>query len=746
MAEISEDISQFQKIWEDIKLNKTSEVSEILDRYSEDFEIENPIKTIEHLLNFSDYLFGLGFSGMLSSEEKGYLRGFGDVIKDYVVEQWKKNPSKEITQQINRRYVNADEPELMAQSVLCDSSDENLNVIGEILYKYTHRKSQNIEVMGRYFLENISKEDDLEVWKEKFRKNKYFKTFGDTLNEEICKRFHPEEFSILQELDFEYKPDVVWQKYREYLKLDEPLEALDMLANIKKYSLSKDYSVRDKIDDKIFVLAADNPTSEMLDKIKQLFGDDDARYWVIAFNITQSEELLQKCFEKIHQNLQKAIFDSVKRDKCVQIFANFEYHPMLFKHVMNESDEDIQLLLCALSSVKELPKEVIGDIYNVVSDLEDIDSDVRKEIERNLILQKNYDKKAFSEILDSYVANEADISSLDTVVGLYPTVDGAVALLKASSRLYDDEEQECFLDEAVDAFIKTSPNVDDVKKFIDNVRGSVYTFEYGEIAKNILKFNKSPDVVNAVLDGAENFDLYAVYADVLDENNALLCKSKILNHIKKCKPDDLYDTDRSQISICLKKLLDYDSSTVNINRIKKLAESKGIDIGDHKLIIQPKMLTLLERANEIVQAKDKKALKKFKHDLTEMGDKEIFRVDHAAMEFLVDNFTEENLKKVNNLRSFWGLRAIISEDSLTEKNLRDIRRMEFSSSVSETSSENEHYSHTYSEVYKNFVPDYSVQYEAKQYKKCLKESAAVALLNEHGFSSFTKQLPEVLSA
>ena len=236
----------------------------------------------------------------------------------------------------------------------------------------------------------------------------------------------------------------------------------------------------------------------------------------------------------------------------------------------------------------------------------------------------------------------------------------------------------------------------------------------------------------------ENFS-YAC-REILDKDSSVETLTTVIKTLSNLESKKYYRDDISEVFI---KIID--EHPERVDQIRTLAQKNGFDgVFAHKIFSEPKMLKMLETVNTASKNNDKKTLNKFKAKLAKMSEKEIFQIDHAAMTWLVNNFTQENFEKVNNLRAFWGLKAVILEESLIDKNLRDIRRMEFSHSVSETEQGNPHYEHTYSDAYKKFVPDHNKSFEKKEYADVLTSSPAVQMLKEHGFSSFVEQLPDVL--
>lgn len=290
--------------------------------------------------------------------------------------------------------------------------------------------------------------------------------------------------------------------------------------------------------------------------------------------------------------------------------------------------------------------------------------------------------------------------------------------LNDAESIWDWDDQDTSVTNNIDSFLEEKASSEQIAEYIEelaslNIRYDHENFSYA--CKEILDKNPSNETLATVIKTLSN----------LDPNE------------KKYYSDDI-----SEVFI---KIID--EHPERVDQIRTLAQKNGFDgVFAHKVFSEPKMLKMLETVNTALKNNDKKALNKFKAKLAKMSDKEIFQIDHAAMEFLVNNFTQENFDKVNNLRAFWGLKAVISEESLTEKNLRDIRRMEFSHSVSETDESNPHYSHTYSDAYKDFVPDHNIHYKKKEYIDILATSPAAQMLREHGFSSFVKQLPDVLKS
>lgn len=284
--------------------------------------------------------------------------------------------------------------------------------------------------------------------------------------------------------------------------------------------------------------------------------------------------------------------------------------------------------------------------------------------------------------------------------------------LQSIDSIWDWDEQDSGIEKNITSFLEKKPSSSQIVEYI----------------RKLSQLNLGHD--------HENFSY--VCNKILDKDSAIepLTVIKTLSNLELNK---YYADDISEV--CIRIINEHPEC---VEPIRIIAQNNGFDgVFAHKVFSEPKMLKMLETLNTAQKNNDKKALKKFQSKIAKASDKEIYQIDHAAMTWLVNNFTQENFEKVNNLRAFWGLKAVVLEEGLTEKNLRDIRRMEFSHSVSETDSNNPHYAHTYSDAYKNFVPDHNANFEKAEYTDILANSPAVQMLKEHGFSSFVTQLPDV---
>ena len=292
------------------------------------------------------------------------------------------------------------------------------------------------------------------------------------------------------------------------------------------------------------------------------------------------------------------------------------------------------------------------------------------------------------------------------------------------------------------------------QEIIENLQSAVNVWDWDEadsnVERNLASFIEKKPSSSQIAEyikelsglpiGHDHENFSYVCSKILDEDTSAETLTTIIKTLSNLEPNkEYYSDDISKVFI---KIIN--EHPERINQIKTIAQKNGFDgVFAHRAFSEPNMLKMLETLNTAQKNNDKKALKKFQAKIAKASDKEIYQIDHAAMTWLISNFTQENFDKVNKLRAFWGLKAVVSEESLTEKNLRDVRRMEFAHSVSKTDASNPHYEHTYSEAYKNFVPDYNVSFKKAEYVDALANSPAAQILKEHGFSSFVAQLPDV---
>jgi len=505
---------------------------------------------------------------------------------------------------------------------------------------------------------------------------------------------------------------------------------------------------------------------------------------VEIFNKEPTDDLLQNIFSKIQQRIDR--LSSWEKDKkcetAEQILSHIEHPQMVLNAIKSVDDEDLKkYLLLGLSANKDVSQETATEIYNIVThqnkedhandsalkdnedkkdDWDDWDEDeddndygdenndkkdeITTRICKNLLLNKNLNDTQYAQILYNFHDFNDNVDQLWQVVKERPTIPGASDLLYYIKQTNDWNEQYRLISNAANIVINIqNPKQSEINGFIETVKNTYLDRGNTKLINAAIKAKPTKTTFKKAIAATQYLnsdDTSEIFECILEHDHSPQMITKILSEIKKFEPFEQSEN-MNGFSWALKKILDYDTSKPTQKLVLKIAKEKKLDIYGHKSFVQPQMLDLLEKVNTAVKSNDETILKKLK----KLGDKQVYRIDHEAMNFLVNNFTEENLQKVNNLRALWGLKCVVSEESLTEKNLRDIRRMEFSQTVSETKVDNPHYSHTYSQAYQNFIPDYNVDYISEDYKDVLKESNAVSLLNEHGFSSFTKQLPEVLA-
>lgn len=161
---------------------------------------------------------------------------------------------------------------------------------------------------------------------------------------------------------------------------------------------------------------------------------------------------------------------------------------------------------------------------------------------------------------------------------------------------------------------------------------------------------------------------------------------------------------------------------------------------------------LIKEAARVMKSGSEKEKKDFYDFILSEGEIHLLNdIDEKVCNYLVNNFSQENLDEVNALRSFYGLRIVIDKTDFEDKNLRTVRRMQFDDSISRTEKYtddgeyNEYYFMQYSEAFRNFKPDRRRKFKFSDYYDVLDKSEAVKVLKDYGYGTFVDILPEALA-
>ena len=588
-------------------------------------------------------------------------------------------------------------------------------------------------------------------------------------------------------------------KHADYFKLNNPLEAVDVLYKFSHHFDNDSYSnhfIKKAVNERIFSILMSNPTQEILNKLEKTELSEENEFKVAKFNHDPTNKAIETLIKPLIHKISNSYHSEDKAKNADELLQKAKNPEIFLEYIKGVKEADIrQYLLIGLAKNENLSQELIDDILKeaetnkTVEQMSENEAYIRYRFLSNILSQPNFPQenfdKFFSECVESadkapnYEFDSVHDEVLYEIASSHPTIQGAYAITTKADN-YDYNLNEDYFQvthsDAVDLFFKCKPNQKQINQYIVDAPDS-------EILESILEHVTTKTTINKIISEVKNYDFgscVSLMSKVLEKDNSPARITEIMKKISKREDvcvdrhlvelmEKILETDHSPEMITnvlnivqknesvlenfaknsakhlFKQILDYDSSPETIKLVEKIAQDKEVDISDHRLIIEPKVIAMIDKVNTAIESNDEKTLQEFRKTLKQLGDKQVYRIDHAAMEYLVNNFTEENLKKVNNLRAFWGLKSVISEESLTEKNLRDIRRLEFSQKIGVTARSNPHYEHTYSKDYQKFVPDYNAKYEPDDYKEVLKKNNAVKQLEEHGFDTFVEQLPRVLA-
>lgn len=135
-----------------------------------------------------------------------------------------------------------------------------------------------------------------------------------------------------------------------------------------------------------------------------------------------------------------------------------------------------------------------------------------------------------------------------------------------------------------------------------------------------------------------------------------------------------------------------------------------------------KVEKFIRLADEMIKSKDEQKIANFKDLLFCLGEEYVFEIDKQAMSWFVNNGSEKDLEALNNLRQIYGLKTELSEYWHCDPDVNDAKRIRFEGSYSaigklqnNSDDENPHYTRKLSKAYLEFKPDYSRDFEPKEY-------------------------------
>lgn len=247
---------------------------------------------------------------------------------------------------------------------------------------------------------------------------------------------------------------------------------------------------------------------------------------------------------------------------------------------------------------------------------------------------------------------------------------------------------------------------------------------------------KQKEKLSTILN-AEGFDFYVNY---LKNAEGKICP-EILDYVLKEKEiivTKLPQYDGYKREELYRKIKNIESDLEEKGIIRRVLGEKYPDLSFEEALIR--------EAARVVKFGDENEKMRFNNILLAEGEQRLLNdIDEKVCNYLVNNFTAQNLDDVNALRSFYGLKIIIDETPFETPNLRTVRRMQFEDVVRPAEPWSEYYEVQFSDAYRNFVPDKRRRFKESDYYDVMDRSEAFQILFEYGYSDFAYLLPNALA-
>lgn len=164
---------------------------------------------------------------------------------------------------------------------------------------------------------------------------------------------------------------------------------------------------------------------------------------------------------------------------------------------------------------------------------------------------------------------------------------------------------------------------------------------------------------------------------------------------------------------------------------------------DEKYPYMPFAEQLLHETTAVAKSDNPKDKEFFYNCVMGYDDKTLLNMDSEIMQYLVDNFTQENLDAVNNFRGMYGLKVTYTYGDISDTNINSVKRLQFDAMVGKVDDERFH-SMLHTKEFLKFKPDNNHKFKYHDYDRLDDESIAIKSLKEYGFDEYIGKIKDTL--
>lgn len=164
---------------------------------------------------------------------------------------------------------------------------------------------------------------------------------------------------------------------------------------------------------------------------------------------------------------------------------------------------------------------------------------------------------------------------------------------------------------------------------------------------------------------------------------------------------------------------------------------------DEKYPYMPFAEQLLHETTAVAKSDNPKDKEFFYNCVMGYDDKTLLNMDSEIMQYLVDNFTQENLDAVNNFRGMYGLKVTYTYGDISDTNINSVKRLQFDAMVGKVEDERFH-SMLHTKEFLKFKPDNNHKFKYHDYDRLDDESIAIKSLKEYGFDEYIGKIKDTL--
>ncbi len=392
-------------------------------------------------------------------------------------------------------------------------------------------------------------------------------------------------------------------------------------------------------------------------------------------------------------------------EQVIESVAQFEYwkdfglerivrmHPQFFSEVINLADDkrsitlsymegkdvlsekDINLIMGKFS-YKNFRKLYSEDMINGLKFIEKVakgNPDNTEILKKCLLLIKIYDtNKDASRVTDDILALQPKLREFTAQLSVLNTISSSSKTEQQdTSNLFEYTTDSTNLTQLWNRIVVKSDKKGIVSSYIKQREKEQKLLNSQDISKLLSEINFKDDTSSVV---AHN-----ISAIVEQTKNAEVLK--VLSHKKEEAYGvwDYKDIRKLEDSFAKKNYI-VDTLYPNFLSLEEQSPYVDRDEAEEEIIRQKKLAVaekLIQVADDVVNSKDEQKKKEFNEFILAEGEPRLAELDAWVMEYLHENCTENNLNKVNALRSFYGLKVELATGKEVEADERAAVRKVF---------------------------------------------------------------------